>query len=149
MSPYFWLIETKHEKVLVFGNQEKHQHWSSILTILRMRGYVIYAIAGKIVKNDEEWRTFLDMSDKDIKCDIEYRLKQNYNCKNYEFESLFTNDAEEVNLFGKCISSIFRKSKNVSVYDGCTCKVCNVFYPYAISNQDDGSLICWSCRNTN
>lgn len=31
--------------------------------------------------------------------------------------------------------------------DGLTCKRCKEFYPYSISNQDDGTLICWSCKN--
>jgi len=45
---------------------------------------------------------------------------------------------------------IFRECKSPTksgISDGCTCKVCNVFYPYAITNQDDGTLVCWSCRN--
>ncbi len=31
--------------------------------------------------------------------------------------------------------------------DGMFCKRCQVFYQYAESNQDDGSMICYSCRN--
>lgn len=30
--------------------------------------------------------------------------------------------------------------------DGCVCKECKEFYPYAEPNQDDGTLICYSCR---
>lgn len=30
--------------------------------------------------------------------------------------------------------------------DGCNCKKCKEFYPYAEPNQDDGTLICYSCR---
>lgn len=30
--------------------------------------------------------------------------------------------------------------------DGCWCKKCNDFYKYAEPNQEDGTLICWSCR---
>lgn len=30
---------------------------------------------------------------------------------------------------------------------GKACKNCNEYYPDAISNQEDGSLICWACRN--
>lgn len=30
--------------------------------------------------------------------------------------------------------------------DGCRCKKCKEFYPYAESNQDDGTLICYPCR---
>lgn len=31
--------------------------------------------------------------------------------------------------------------------DFCTCKVCKIPYPMAEPNQEDGTLICWSCRN--
>lgn len=31
--------------------------------------------------------------------------------------------------------------------DGCNCKKCKEFYPYAEPNQDDGTLICYSCRH--
>ena len=30
--------------------------------------------------------------------------------------------------------------------DGCSCKKCKEFYPYAQANQDDGTLICYACR---
>lgn len=30
--------------------------------------------------------------------------------------------------------------------DGCECKNCKEFYPYAEPNQDDGTLICYGCR---
>jgi hypothetical protein len=32
-------------------------------------------------------------------------------------------------------------------YDGCACKKCGEFYPYAKSNQEDGTLICYACRH--
>lgn len=147
MRPYFWLIKSEHEPVLVFGNQAEHFRWPSIFTVLRTRGYVINVTNGEVVKGSCE--NLLKLSNEGIKSEIEYLLKRDYKCRNYAFESLFADDAEEINLFGKCISSIFRKSRNVSSSsDGQTCKTCNVFYPYAIANQDDGTLICWSCRNT-
>lgn len=31
-------------------------------------------------------------------------------------------------------------------YDGCRCTKCGNFYPYAEPNQEDGTLICYSCR---
>lgn len=31
--------------------------------------------------------------------------------------------------------------------NGTHCAKCEEFYPYAEANQDDGSLVCWSCRN--
>ena len=30
--------------------------------------------------------------------------------------------------------------------DGCDCKKCKEFYPYAEPNQEDGTLICYRCR---
>lgn len=32
------------------------------------------------------------------------------------------------------------------VSDGCTCKKCHEFYPYAEPNQNDGTLVCYGCR---
>lgn len=31
-------------------------------------------------------------------------------------------------------------------FDGCQCKKCHTFYAYAEPNQEDGTLICYSCR---
>ena len=31
--------------------------------------------------------------------------------------------------------------------DGMICKECHFFFAYAESNQEDGSLICYSCRH--
>ena len=31
--------------------------------------------------------------------------------------------------------------------DGCDCKQCKEFYPYAEPNQEDGTLICYKCRS--
>lgn len=30
--------------------------------------------------------------------------------------------------------------------DGCVCKKCKEFYPYAEPNQEDGTLVCYGCR---
>lgn len=30
--------------------------------------------------------------------------------------------------------------------DGCRCKKCKEFYPYAEANQEDGTMICYTCR---
>jgi hypothetical protein len=30
--------------------------------------------------------------------------------------------------------------------DGCACKKCHEFYQFAEPNQEDGTLICYSCR---
>lgn len=32
--------------------------------------------------------------------------------------------------------------------DGFPCKKCQNFFQYSLPNQDDGTLICWSCRNS-
>jgi formylmethanofuran dehydrogenase subunit E len=32
--------------------------------------------------------------------------------------------------------------------DGFPCKKCTNFYPQALANQKDGTLICWSCRSS-
>lgn len=39
------------------------------------------------------------------------------------------------------------KSKKKDDRDGCDCKKCKEFYPYAEPNQDDGTLICYRCRH--
>jgi len=31
--------------------------------------------------------------------------------------------------------------------EGCNCKKCKEFYPYAEPNQEDGTLICYACRH--
>lgn len=32
--------------------------------------------------------------------------------------------------------------------DGCICRKCQEFFPYAEPNQEDGSMICYGCRMT-
>ncbi len=39
------------------------------------------------------------------------------------------------------------ETKKSAKSDGCTCKKCKEFYPYAEPNQEDGTLICYGCRN--
>ncbi len=36
----------------------------------------------------------------------------------------------------------------VNGLDGFPCSRCTNFYPYALPNQKDGTLVCWSCRNS-
>lgn len=36
--------------------------------------------------------------------------------------------------------------KKEKIKDGCDCKKCKEFYPYAEPNQDDGTLLCYKCR---
>lgn len=42
---------------------------------------------------------------------------------------------------GGCGGTVKKKDK-----DGCDCKKCKEIFPYAEPNQDDGTLICYSCR---
>ena len=39
-----------------------------------------------------------------------------------------------------------KKTKKKPEEDGCVCKKCKQFYQYAEPNQEDGTLICYSCR---
>jgi hypothetical protein len=39
-----------------------------------------------------------------------------------------------------------KKTRAKNEPDGCTCKKCKEFYQYAEPNQEDGTLICYSCR---
>lgn len=41
---------------------------------------------------------------------------------------------------------LFMQSRKKSSQDGMKCKHCNDFYSFAEPNQDDGTLICYSCR---
>lgn len=49
----------------------------------------------------------------------------------------------------------FKANKHILIVDksefgdGKYCSKCVEWYPYAESNQKDGTLICWSCRNSN
>lgn len=38
------------------------------------------------------------------------------------------------------------KKKSKRDPDGCACKKCKEFYQFAEPNQEDGTLICYSCR---
>jgi hypothetical protein len=37
--------------------------------------------------------------------------------------------------------------RNRKHLDGMACKKCKSFYEFAESNQEDGSMVCYSCRN--
>lgn len=41
----------------------------------------------------------------------------------------------------------YRITKVHSKLDGLCCVKCGEFYNYAAANQEDGTLICWSCKN--
>lgn len=38
--------------------------------------------------------------------------------------------------------------KMIRAVDGEFCKICKNFYPMAIANQPDNSMVCWSCRDS-
>ena len=39
--------------------------------------------------------------------------------------------------------------KTLRAIDGEFCKICQQFYSMAVGNQSDGTLVCWSCRDSN
>lgn len=39
--------------------------------------------------------------------------------------------------------------QTLRVIDGEYCKICKQFVQMAVANQSDGSLVCWSCRDSN
>jgi formylmethanofuran dehydrogenase subunit E len=39
-----------------------------------------------------------------------------------------------------------KEAKKKDNRDGCDCKKCKEFYPYAEPNQEDGTLVCYKCR---
>lgn len=41
------------------------------------------------------------------------------------------------------------EAKKKSNKDGCDCKKCKEKYEWAEPNQEDGSFVCWECRNRN
>lgn len=55
------------------------------------------------------------------------------------------NDAEDSFNIGlwKAISS----KQSITPKDGMDCCKCRKFFKFAAPNQDDGTMICWSCRN--
>ena len=53
-------------------------------------------------------------------------------------------------VYGKTVPSSWLVASKVSGESGggMPCRGCLNFYPYAVSNQADGTLLCWSCRTT-
>jgi hypothetical protein len=47
-------------------------------------------------------------------------------------------------VFNVPIAEPVKKKKD---RDGCDCKKCKEYYPYAEPNQEDGTLICYACRH--
>ena len=63
-----------------------------------------------------------------------------YNLKKLNLDKKYFNDTIVY------ISSGF-VYKIKSQIDGCICCVCKDFYDKAAPNQEDGTMICWSCRD--
>lgn len=63
-----------------------------------------------------------------------------YQCQHLEIDKRFL-DADILYLN----SSMVYKVK--AVMDGLTCANCEEFFAMAEPNQENGTLICWSCRN--
>lgn len=65
-------------------------------------------------------------------------------CTQYNIDSKYIGHRAGT-LHEKSISSILVCSQ-APKNGGEVCKKCRDFYPYAVPNQVDGTLICWSCR---
>lgn len=46
------------------------------------------------------------------------------------------------------VSTLLAATKVVNGLDGMFCRRCGNFSHYAVPNRPDGTLLCWSCRNT-
>jgi hypothetical protein len=62
-----------------------------------------------------------------------------YRCKTLKIEKRF---------LGENITYIHENMivKVESKQDGMACRICHDFYPYATVNQEDGTMVCYSCR---
>lgn len=50
--------------------------------------------------------------------------------------------------YGKSVSRTLPVAVQIfNGLDGFPCKKCQNFFPQAVANQNDGTMICWSCRN--
>jgi hypothetical protein len=66
-------------------------------------------------------------------------IADKYRCKKLGIENRFLGE-EIVYISENLVAAVDRKR------DGIRCKVCNEFFPYAESNQGNGSFVCYSCR---
>lgn len=67
-------------------------------------------------------------------------LADKYQCHNLGIDGRFL-DEQIVYIQDNLIARISSK------LDGMSCAICHEFHPMAESNQEDGTMICWSCRN--
>lgn len=61
-------------------------------------------------------------------------------------DSVFNNPHNDPKFFKKSKDDF---PKTLRARDGEFCKMCQQFCPMAVGNQADGSLVCWSCRDSN
>jgi hypothetical protein len=66
-------------------------------------------------------------------------IANGYQCKALGIDKKFL-DENIVYIQGNMIAHVHEKM------DGISCKICREFFRYAEANQEDGSLICYSCR---
>jgi formylmethanofuran dehydrogenase subunit E len=51
-------------------------------------------------------------------------------------------------VYGKSVSRTLPVAVQIfNGLDGFPCKKCHNFFPQAVANQNDGTMVCWSCRN--
>lgn len=62
-----------------------------------------------------------------------------YKCKTLGIEKRYL-DENIILIQENLVASIDSKK------DGMSCKICKEFYPYATANQEDKTLICFSCK---
>jgi len=60
-------------------------------------------------------------------------------CKALNIDPKFL-DEEMVYIKENIVASV------VTRQDGLQCKICKEFFPYSVANQEDGCLVCYSCR---
>lgn len=73
-----------------------------------------------------------------------FTLKDSFIIDRYKIKNLGIDhkylDENAVYIQANLVASV--ESRN----EGVTCKVCKEVFPYAVANQDDGSMMCFSCR---
>jgi hypothetical protein len=57
---------------------------------------------------------------------------------------LFSTPSSDKNTEENCSET--KKSPKNKPHEGCFCELCKEYYPYAEPNQEDGTLVCYSCR---
>jgi len=86
----------------------------------------------KLFDDDIDMWDQFDFDDDDI--DILDRL----------FEEMIDEDEDDSNTSSSARKKVIPKGK---FKDGMICAKCKEYYPYAVPNQNDGSMVCYKCRN--